>query len=66
LQEPLTFVRYGDEEELARRAALALDHSRLYREALAANQAKADFPATISPSASCVVMRPKPQPGVAG
>jgi PAS domain S-box-containing protein len=54
----LTFVRYGDEEyaaadvpfaqELARRAALALDHSRLYREALAANQAKADFLATMS------------------
>ena len=54
----LTFARYGDEEyaaadvpfaqELARRAALALDHSRLYREALAANQAKADFLATMS------------------
>ncbi|HLL82428.1 MAG TPA: ATP-binding protein [Longimicrobium sp.] len=54
----LTFVRYGGEEyaaadvpfaqELARRAALALDHSRLYREALAANQAKADFLATMS------------------
>ena len=54
----VTFVRYGDEEyaaadipfaqELARRAALALDHSRLYREALAANQAKADFLATMS------------------
>jgi PAS domain S-box-containing protein len=54
----LTFVRYGGEayapgdvpfaQELARRAALALDHSRLYREALAANRAKADFLATMS------------------
>jgi PAS domain S-box-containing protein len=38
----------GLAQELARRAALALDHSRLYREALAANQAKADFLATMS------------------
>ena len=54
----LTFVRYSGEEygpvdvpfaqEVARRAALALDHSRLYREALAANRAKADFLATMS------------------
>jgi PAS domain S-box-containing protein len=54
----LTFVRDEGEDfaaadvpfaqELARRAALALDHSRLYREALAANQAKADFLATMS------------------
>jgi PAS domain S-box-containing protein len=54
----LTFVRYGGEpyaqadvpfaQELARRAALALDHSRLYREALAANRAKGDFLATMS------------------
>jgi PAS domain S-box-containing protein len=54
----ITFVRYGGEpfvqgdvpfaQELARRAALALDHSRLYREALAANRAKGDFLATMS------------------
>ena len=54
----LTFVRYkGDPytpadvpfaQELARRAALAIDHSRLYQEALAANRAKADFLATMS------------------
>ncbi len=54
----LTFVRYSGEpyvqadvpfaQELARRAALALDHSRLYREALAANRAKSDFLATMS------------------
>ena len=54
----LTFVRYHDDtytaadvpfaQELARRAGLALDHSRLYREALAANRAKADFLATMS------------------
>ena len=54
----ITFVRYAGEgylnadvpfaQELARRAALALDHSRLYREALAANRAKADFLATMS------------------
>jgi PAS domain S-box-containing protein len=54
----LTFVRYGGEpfgqgdvpfaQEMARRAALALDHSRLYQEALAANRAKADFLATMS------------------
>jgi len=54
----LSFVRYGTEpyttadvpfaQELSRRAALALDHSRLYNEALAANRAKGDFLATMS------------------
>jgi PAS domain S-box-containing protein len=35
-------------EELARRAALAVDNARLYREAQAANQAKSQFLATMS------------------
>src|SRR5688572_19803801 len=35
-------------EELARRAALAVDNARLYRGALVANQAKSDFLAVVS------------------
>jgi signal transduction histidine kinase/NO-binding membrane sensor protein with MHYT domain len=35
-------------EELARRAALAVDNARLYKEALIANQAKSDFLAVVS------------------
>jgi signal transduction histidine kinase/NO-binding membrane sensor protein with MHYT domain len=35
-------------EELARRAALAVDNARLYRRALVANQAKSDFLAVVS------------------
>jgi signal transduction histidine kinase len=35
-------------EELGRRAAIALDNARLYREAQEANRAKADFLAVIS------------------
>jgi signal transduction histidine kinase len=35
-------------EELARRAALAVDNARLYRHALVANQAKSDFLAVVS------------------
>ena len=53
----MTFVsaedRYDEEdfalaEELARRAALAVDNARLYKGVLAANQAKSDFLAVMS------------------
>jgi PAS domain S-box-containing protein len=54
----ITFVGTGDveyddddlalAEELGRRAAIALDNARLYREAQEANRAKADFLAVIS------------------
>ena len=55
----LTLIRTGDEarfgerdvalaEELARRAALALDNARLYREAQAANRVKDEFLANLS------------------
>jgi PAS domain S-box-containing protein len=55
----ITFVtgpdgrEYGDDdlllaEELGRRAAIALDNARLYRQAQEANRAKADFLAVIS------------------
>jgi signal transduction histidine kinase len=45
--------RYGEEdlalaEDLARRAATAIEHARLYEQALLANQAKADFLAVMS------------------
>lgn len=39
---------FGLAEELAGRAALAVDNARLYNEALAANQAKSDFFAVMS------------------